>query len=232
MRIVAWNCAMALHKKAHALAALAPDIAVIPECGQSGLGPMGEFGYTGVWAGANPHKGLGIFVRKPLRARLLGPPQQQWVVGLEIEGCGKPLRAVGVWACRVGTKRCDNYIGQLYTALSKNPAWMDSRNTIIAGDFNSNSRWDANHPVGNHTDVVNMLAQRGIVSAYHAFYSEAQASESRPTFYLLKKRSRPFHLDYVFIPGAWRLQKFAIRNGAKWATMSDHRPIIVDAEIC
>lgn len=28
-------------------------------------------------------------------------------------------------------------------------------------------------------------------------------------------------------PGAWRLQKLAIRNGEKWA-MSDYRPIVVD----
>lgn len=31
MRLVAWNCAMALHRKLPALLALAPDLAVISE---------------------------------------------------------------------------------------------------------------------------------------------------------------------------------------------------------
>ena len=32
MRLVAWNCAMALHRKLPALPALVPDLAVISEC--------------------------------------------------------------------------------------------------------------------------------------------------------------------------------------------------------
>jgi hypothetical protein len=35
LRIVAWNCAMALQPKANALLALRPDVAVVPECGQA-----------------------------------------------------------------------------------------------------------------------------------------------------------------------------------------------------
>ena len=37
MRIVAWNCNMALHKKYEHLLALRPDVAAIPECAQTGL---------------------------------------------------------------------------------------------------------------------------------------------------------------------------------------------------
>ena len=32
MRLVAWNCNMALHRKVDALRALRPDVAVISEC--------------------------------------------------------------------------------------------------------------------------------------------------------------------------------------------------------
>lgn len=228
MRIVAWNCAMALHKKANALAALGCDVAVISECGKSSLATLEQLGYAGVWVGSNPHKGLGIFARKPLRPHLICKPKQHWVAAADIEVNSQLLRVIGVWACRVGGRRCDNYIGQLYEALVKNPGWLSCPNTIVAGDFNSNSIWDANRAVGNHTDVVNLLAGRGIVSAYHNFYGEAQGSESRHTLYLLKSRKRPFHIDYVFIPGAWRLKKLAIRNGRKWCTFSDHLPMVVD----
>ena len=36
MRLVVWNCAMALHRKIDALMALRPDLAVIPEAAEPG----------------------------------------------------------------------------------------------------------------------------------------------------------------------------------------------------
>jgi endonuclease/exonuclease/phosphatase family protein len=221
---------MVLHKKARVVNALRPDIAVISECGESAVSSLEPFGYAGAWVGSNPHKGLGLFVRKPLHPRPLRQAKQKWVMAADVEGYDQPLRVIGVWACRVGAKKCDNYIGQLYAALRENPGWLSCCNTIIAGDFNSNRIWDSNRPVGNHTAVVELLAARGMVSAYHTFYGEAQGSESRPTLYLLKNRTRPFHIDYVFIPEAWakRLEKVVIREGAKWAGLSDHRPVVVD----
>ena len=179
MRILAWNCAMALHKKAQAVAGLRPDIAVIPECGKNSVAALERLGYAGVWVGANPHKGLGVFVRRPLEARLLARPRQRWVAALDVAGYAQPLRVIGVWACRVGARNYDNYIGQLYKALARNPEWLACPNTIVAGDFNSNSIWDGNRPVGYGTDVVKMLAARGLVRAYHEFYGEAQGCESR-----------------------------------------------------
>jgi exodeoxyribonuclease III len=222
---------MALHKKRQVFASLRPDVAVISECGDSSVSALEALGYAGAWVGANPHKGLGVFVHKPLRPRLLCKPRQRWVAALDIEGYSQPLRVIGVWACRVGAKNCDNYIGQLYKALTKNPEWLDCPDTIVAGDFNSSPIWDANRAVGNHTDVVKLLAARGIVSAYHAFYGEAPGNESRHTLYLLKNRNRPFHIDYVFIPATWKVDRLSIRDGAKWAALSDHRPVVVDVEI-
>jgi len=233
LRVLAWNCAMALHKKAHAVARIQPDIAVISECGESSILSLEQFGYAGVWVGSNPHKGLGLFVRKPLRPRPLSQSKQKWVLAADVEGYGQPLRIIAVWACRVGAIKRDNYIGQLYAALRDNPDWLVCQNTVVAGDFNSNSIWDVSRPVGNHTAVVELLAAQGIVSAYHTFYDEVQGRESKHTLYLLKNRSRPFHIDYVFVPEAWvkRLDKVSIRDGAKWAELSDHRPIIVDVRL-
>ena len=75
VRILAWNCAMALHRKAQVFTGLRPDIAVISECGMSSVAALEPLGYAGTWVGANPHKGLGIFARKPLWPRLLGRPR-------------------------------------------------------------------------------------------------------------------------------------------------------------
>lgn len=234
LRILAWNCAMALHKKTEAFATLRPDIAVISECGKGSLAALESLGYAGVWTGSNPHKGLGIFVRAPLRPRMVKAARQKWVAAVDVVGEGETepaLRVIGVWACRVGNRNCENYVGQIYRALTRNPVWLESGNTIVAGDFNSNSIWDANRAVGNHTDVVNLLAKRNIVSAYHTFYGEAHGKETRPTLYLLKNRNRPFHLDYVFVSSAWKVEKCAVRNGKKWHAWSDHRPLVVDVTL-
>src|SRR5260370_29387655 len=74
MRIVAWNCNMALQRKVKGLLDLAPDIAVISECAEperlrlrsSSPWMQGD----PVWIGRNPHKGLAVFAFNGYAARL------------------------------------------------------------------------------------------------------------------------------------------------------------------
>lgn len=192
--------------------------------------PASSRNYTGVWVGSNLHKGLAAFVRKPLSPRLVCKPKQKWVAVLDIEGLKRPVRLIAVWACKVGDKKCDNYIGQVYKAFSENPSWFSVPETIVAGDFNSNTIWDQARPFGNHTAVVRLLEERSIVSAYHMFYGEQQGEETRHTLYFRKDRQNPFHIDYVFLPDtlAKRVKNVSIGTHAKWAALSDHRPIVVD----
>src|SRR5450755_438224 len=64
MRLVSWNCRSGFHRKLEALHALAPDVAIIPECCSletlarkaPGLAPT-----SALWIGTNPNKGLGVF---------------------------------------------------------------------------------------------------------------------------------------------------------------------------
>ena len=74
------------------------------------------------------------------------------------------------------------------------------------------------------------LASLGLVSAYHRFFGEDQGAESRPTLYLLKKRERPYHIDYCFIPESWvpNLTSVAVGAYETWITASDHCPLVVD----
>jgi hypothetical protein len=64
MRIVVWNCAMALHAKWDRLMSLRPDVAIVPEC----AGPAVLCKRRGAaepcsfeWDGHNQNKGLGVF---------------------------------------------------------------------------------------------------------------------------------------------------------------------------
>ena len=58
MRIVTWNCGMALARKANLLA-LNPDIAVVQECSKKSVDVLHGHGLSGLWFGANPNKGVG-----------------------------------------------------------------------------------------------------------------------------------------------------------------------------
>jgi endonuclease/exonuclease/phosphatase family metal-dependent hydrolase len=103
--------------------------------------------------------------------------------------------------------------------------------TVLLGDLNSNARWDAEHAAGlNHSALVSMLSELGLVSSYHHFHSEAHGEEKQATSYFQWKENCPFHIDYCFIPKAWtsRLQSVEVGAYAEWKNYSDHRPLLVE----
>ena len=103
--------------------------------------------------------------------------------------------------------------------------------TVIVGDFNSNKIWDYKRRSNlSHSALVQNLASMGLVSAYHRFFGEDQGAESRPTIYLLKKRERPYHIDYCFIPEPWVPSMTSVEVGRyeTWIAASDHCPLVVD----
>ena len=77
---------------------------------------------------------------------------------------------------------------------------------------------------------MDLMSARGLVSAYHEFFGEAQGRETRPTCYLLWKKARPYHLDYCFVPKAWarRIRRVEVGSYEDWARHSDHRPLVVE----
>ena len=77
------------------------------------------------------------------------------------------------------------------------------------------------------------LAGLGLVSAYHEHHREEQGAETRPTQYQYRHAHRPFHLDHVFIPDAWRARVHAVEVGqaATWLCHSDYMPVVVDVDL-
>jgi hypothetical protein len=59
---------------------------------------------------------------------------------------------------------------------------------------------DSERLIGNHTRVVEMLAERALVSVHHELFGEAQGTEFRHTIYLYRHVHMPFHIDYIFMP--------------------------------
>ncbi len=123
------------------------------------------------------------------------------------------------------------YVRGLIRAIKLYKKLIAAQPTVIIGDFNSNAIWNRKREgVQDHRALVAMLAGLGLVSAYHHFHGEEQGSETRPTFFLLWKQERPYHLDYCFIPKEWagQIESVSVGSYSDWATASDHRPLIVD----
>ena len=222
---------MGLANKTDALLSLAPDVAVISECSEKSTLELRERGYRTLWFGANPHKGLGVVCRKEWTIRAIQPPDQRWVVPIQVKA-PVPFTLIAVWACQIGARKQDNYIGQVYQALMSHPEWFSHGPVVLAGDLNSNKIWDSERTVGNHSDVVKQLAECGLVSVYHEYFREPQGEERQPTIYLYRHKTRPFHIDYIFLPKKWmaRIQTVAVGKFAKWSKLSDHCPIVVELQ--
>jgi endonuclease/exonuclease/phosphatase family metal-dependent hydrolase len=161
----------------------------------------------------------------------VGNPFGKWVVPVRVDGALADFNLLAIWACPVGTKRADNYIGEVYRCLVKHREWFSSAPVVAAGDFNSNVQWDANRPGQNHTEVVRLFDGHGLISAYHAHHEEKQGAETHPTYYFYRHQDKPFHIDYVFVPKGWRLISVEVGSFGEWGHLSDHVPVAVDVSI-
>jgi exodeoxyribonuclease III len=230
LRIVTWNCGMALARKAPGLLALHPDIAVVQECSEKSVDDLQSHGFSGMWFGTNPNKGLAVFCGKDFTLQARDGLFGKWVVPIRVHG-SVDFNLLAVWACPVGTKRADNYIGEVHRCLVKHRGWFSNAPAVAAGDFNSNVQWDANRPGRNHTEVVRLLEGHGLISAYHTHHEEKQGAETRPTYYFYRHQDKPFHIDYVFVPKGWKVRSVEVGSFREWGHLSDHVPLAVDVNI-
>jgi Endonuclease/Exonuclease/phosphatase family len=225
LRLITWNCcAGPLERKLAELEALAPDIAVIPECPQ-----LPALRGSTFWIGANPRRGLGVIAKPPWRVapatRRQGLPR--YVQPLRVSG-PESFTLWAVWACHHGA---DRYVRGMHRAIDSCTRLLKNGPTVMLGDFNSNAIWDHEHPKDrSHSALVGRLQGFGLASSYHAFYGEPQGSETRPTFFEYRHQHRPYHIDYCFLPESWTKRVTAVELGthADWARASDHMPLIVD----
>lgn len=223
---------MALRRKLPLLQALAPHIAVIPECARHEIKSIADATTQTCWFGANPRKGLGVIVHAPWTIRRVGRASRKWLAPVWIGGPIEFL-LIAVWTTQVKGGREASYIGQACKAVAAHPEWFASQPVVLCGDFNSNSIWDKTRKKLSHGRLVDRLSTKNITSAYHHFFAEPQGAETRPTHYFYHRQNRPFHIDYIFLPNEWtpKLNRVEVGQHAHWAKHSDHVPILADLEI-
>lgn len=225
MRLVTWNCCRgAYSRKAPLIASLAADIAVMQECAR----PAAE-SETCLWFGDNPRQGIVVQTSTGYRLRALQPLANvpKFIFPVEVVG-PESFTLFVVWS---KGKQKYRYVMGIVKAMQAYSRLIEASPTVVMGDFNSNAIWDTWHPRElNHSALVSLLRNLGLVSSYHLFFGESYGAETRPTCYLLWKEHRPYHIDYCFIPRSWtsRLQLVEVGSYEQWRQHSDHRPLIVD----
>ena len=243
MRLVAWNCNGGYHRKAAALMALCPDVAVISECAQPQL--LAARGLDGidrgncVWIGENPNKGLAVFAFNGHRVRLAEPwhPTFRHIAPVRVTGRAE-AHLLAVWAQNAsGGITRKRQLGPLRRALTRYRGFLTARPALLAGDFNNNPFWDRPGWRMNHMAMVRQARALGLESAYHALTGEAGGAERQPTHYWRDRRKDgpTYHIDYVFAPPAAlaTATRFEVGSFEDWCGngLSDHVPLLIELDL-
>lgn len=221
MKIVSWNCNGKFREKFINIVKLDADIYVIQECENPcnfKNTAYSSFANNYLWVGENKNKGLGIFAKRNIDLK-----RNNWesycLRNFISANINNEFDLVGVWACEPYIE--EYYIYQ-YIHISKY-----NEKTIIIGDFNSNKIWDKEHKKRNHTNVVKMLEEKGLISAYHHIYKENQGDEKQKTFYLYRHLDKGYHIDHCFMQKE-RIKNYKVVEDKEWLIYSDHMPIMLE----
>jgi exodeoxyribonuclease III len=229
---------MALHTKYEHLLALAPDIAVIPEC--ANINVMREkapnfLPTSSIWIGDSRQKGLGVFTFGTYRAEQSNIYKNDFphIWPVRIDGPTQ-FNLLAVWACHAHANSYEARQGPLMRAMNTYRAFIQEGPTVVAGDFNDNVLWDNPKKLNNHGINVGALTAFGLRSAYHQSRGVDQGQEPEPTIYWRNRKidGSRYHIDYCFVPDYWIDEGLSVDVGhfQEWVGvgLSDHVPLVVD----
>jgi len=224
---------MAFRKKWHKIMAFDPDILVIQECENETRLKFGEITpkpVNFVWIGKNKSKGVGIFsYNENIKLELAEfyNPEYEYIIPIQVSGNNKFI-LYAIWAMPFEGSPSKSYVNQIWRAMKYYERYV-TKHSILAADFNSNAIWDNKYKTGNHTNLVNFLDNRNLISLYHEFNNEEQGLEKTNTIYLLKNIKKPYHMDYCFasLERIGSNTSLEIGHYKDWILLSDHMPIII-----
>ena len=225
---------MSLDTKRAAVAALAADVAVIPECARTSL-LRGESGVSSHWRGSYDPKGLGVFGFNGWTVEPLDESDPlPWTTPVAvIDPSGKRcFTLVAVWTGTPGKRHGrPGYAAQVAAVVERWNPKLARGEVVLAGDFNCSTEGPALTAHGVNVKRLNAL---GVHSAYHAYRGLAHGEETEMTLRWIAKGRVPlrYHCDFIFMPTRLleRVRHVEIGHSSDWieAGLSDHAPVIVE----
>jgi len=240
MRIVAWNCNMALDRKIEVLLALKPDIAVVSECAEPD-----RFRFRRkpdwveskpVWIGRIPIRAWRSSASNGYAARIAEYTSRGFAIS-RLSAFQAPWIAIcslsGAQNASAGITR-KRQAGPLRRALAKYKEFISAGPASLPGTSTTMSF--GTNPAGATITILRWRRwQASVCSAPTTeFHGEQQGGESRPTLYWRDRRKDglTYHIDYVFLPDPWirKVKELRLGRFEDWcgAGLSDHVPVIVD----
>lgn len=236
LRIVSWNCNMALHRKFDRLIALRPDVAVIQECASPERDAARGWAPPCAdrdWVGFNADKGLGIFTFGGLRLRRYKGYSDAFALALPAEVWGRcRLNLLGLWRADE-RKTPAGATNDLLAALHHYRRFISAPWAVVAGDFNLLPQQMSRRPgQGGKPSIVELLTRAGLRNADTIRPADAGGGEDtlRRTHYHQRKPGRGFVVDYLFAPRreAGRLTRYEVGDPHEWLPWSDHVPLVAE----
>ena len=227
MRILQWNCNLALKKKIQAIEHINAEIMVFQECENA----EEDFfdGYRFFWTGRNDNKGLGVLI-KDTSARLHASFQSNFIYFLPIET--DEFNILAVWAFNHrAAKFGDGLSGKPIDALEHYEHWLKEKDqSFVIGDFNNSVVWDKPGKLNNFTAINQFLESLSFKSAYHQETGDTFGREATPTLYHTKQKSKSYHIDYIYQKG-FETKFVEVFEFEDWISLRDHVPICGHFEV-
>ena len=227
---------MAFRKKAEFILAEQPDILIVPECEnieRLSFGLYTKQPTDSFWYGDNPQKSIGVFSYSDFKIKLLDihNPEFRYVLPLSVFNDKINLTIFAVWSQKHEIQ--NNYTDQVWNAVHYYSDLLCDENVILAGDFNSNSIWDKPRLASNHSNLVDFLKNKNILSTYHHFHKQKQGEEKDKTLYMQRKTDHSYHIDYCFASAnlIGKIINVKVGDHETWSKHSDHAPLIVTLDI-
>lgn len=225
LRLFAWNCAGAFHRKANVVVKAAPDIVVLSEVAEPSLQECrGSTSCISIGTAQGRSLAIVSFNGWELEPADVCVPDRLFLPVIARRG-DAAVSIVGVCV-----KACGGYVAPTRRALHALHDFVTAGSTIIAGDFNQTTVLDPKRgPSGRFEGIVDAMKDLGLRSAWHAHHGEEFGHESVPTYFHHWKQEKPWHIDYAFVSASIQIAAARLGNFEEIVAtkLSDHVPLEV-----